>query len=470
MKKAQKIAVVLTGCLVFAVLTACSKPTETAQVPAAPVESVNENVIDLGGMEIVIGNWWANWDAYEVEPANTVEERTVEWRKEIQEKYNFKMREANVGSWEQIAEVASTSIISGTPAANIFVLQPNWAMPLYSQKLLAPVSDQKLVDLNSTNPVEWNKAIGDAFTFGGKTYAFVEGYGGAQHGSGIYFNKRILEEAGINPESLYDMQKNGPSAWNWDTFLEMCKKVTRDIDNDGVIDVYAITALNTDTLDTIVASNNANYVVKDPASGKLVSGITTPEFLQAYQFSCRLWTEGVIMPQAEGAQWNYFEAAFHDGKGAFRIAAQYVGGQLTEMADDWGFVLFPSGPNNKTNGLLYPTDEIPRVIPATYTPEEVEKIMFAYSLWVTPAPGNEDPDNWKAAFYNIFRDSRAVDESLAALRIPEYALFNNWLLVPGLNRGDIGWHMWYDGVDPATQIESVSAAWDATIAEANAVN
>jgi hypothetical protein len=34
------------------------------------------------------------------------------------------------------------------------------------------------------------------------------------------------------------MQKAG--TWTWDTFVDLCKKLTRDINNDGIIDVYAL--------------------------------------------------------------------------------------------------------------------------------------------------------------------------------------------------------------------------------------
>lgn len=38
-----------------------------------------------------------------------------------------------------------------------------------------------------------------------------------QPGQGLFFNKRLLIESGIDPETLYDMQANG--AWTRDAFL-----------------------------------------------------------------------------------------------------------------------------------------------------------------------------------------------------------------------------------------------------------
>ena len=57
--------------------------------------------------------------------------------------------------------------------------------------------------------------------------------------AGIYFNKRLLQEAGIDPESIYELQRN--KEWTWDKFEELCQQVQKDTDNDGVIDQYAMT-------------------------------------------------------------------------------------------------------------------------------------------------------------------------------------------------------------------------------------
>lgn len=42
---------------------------------------------------------------------------------------------------------------------------------------------------------------------------------------GLYFNKRLLSEAGIEPQSIYDLQESGD--WTWDKFEEICKQIAR---------------------------------------------------------------------------------------------------------------------------------------------------------------------------------------------------------------------------------------------------
>jgi ABC-type glycerol-3-phosphate transport system substrate-binding protein len=420
--------------------------------------------VNLSGSNVVIGNWWDDWDVTTRKPASAEEERTLEWRTKIQKDYNFKIREANIAGWAEMQELASTSIMAGSPAASIFVLQPNWALALYNQSLFYPVSDTG-VDFSAISPVIWNQAVKETFTFNGKVYAFAVGYGTSQHGSGVYFNKRIFQEAGINPELPYDMQKAG--TWTWDAFLDLCKRLTRDINNDGIIDTYALTAdLSTDILETVVASNGAQYVDKD-ATGKFINATGRPEFLQALQYCVQLKNEGVLMPRPADSEWNWYQPMFHDGRVAMRISAQYVAGELGDMADDWGFVLFPKGPY--VSDYRYSEDENVYVIPRTFSAADANKIMQAFILWSTPAPGNDGPDAWKAGQYSRYRDARAVDETLTMMREPSRIMMKYASLIPGLNTGDIAWNMWNEGQDPAQLIESVSQSWNSIISEANLI-
>jgi ABC-type glycerol-3-phosphate transport system substrate-binding protein len=433
--------------------------TATTQTTTTPASGLN-----LSGMNVVIGNWWGDWDTATLKPGNADEERTFEWRSKIQKDNNFKMREANIADWGEMQELVSTSIMSGSPAASIFVLQPNWTLALYNQSLLYPISDCTSVDFSSTSPVEWNQVVKDTFTFGGKTYAFQVGYGGSQHGNGVYFNKRLFQEAGINPNLPYDMQKAG--TWTWDAFLDLCKRLTRDTNNDGITDIYAIATFPNDPLDAIIGSNGAHYVDKD-ASGKFVNATGRPEFLQALQFAVRLNREGVLMSQPEGSEWNWFQSMFHDGRAAMRVAPQYTAGDLGDMADDWGFVLFPKGPS--VSDYRFNEDEVVMAIPRTVSPEEANKILYAYSLWASPASGNDGPDAWKAAQYTRYRDARAVDETLAMMRDPSRSMMKYIALIPGMDNGSFAGEMWNEGVDPAQLIESVSQSWNSIISEANRI-
>jgi len=417
----------------------------------------------LKGMDVVIGNWWTDWDANTRKANNDAEEKVIAYRAKIQKDHGFSISEKKISSWDAMAQYAATSIMAGNPAASVFIMEPSWAMMLHNQKLLYPVSESKAVNFKDSKPVEWNRNAINSFTFNGKAYAFAIGHNSYHHANGVFFNKRLFLEAGIDPNTPYNMQKAG--TWTWSNFMDLCKKLTRDKDNTGMINTYAMTHdPSWYMLDAIVASNGAYYVDQD-SSGKFINATGRPEFLQALQFAIRLKTEGVLMPRPEGSNYDWYKSMFMNGRVAMLVTQQYVAKELADMTDDWGFVLFPKGPN--VNDYRYSTDENVMIIPSTFKAEEVDKILYAVQLWYTPIDSN--PNAWKDDQYSIYRDIRAVDETLAMIQDPKYSLTNYFTYIPGLNRGDIAWAMWWWEGDPAQLIESVSQSWNALINDANGI-
>jgi len=452
---------------VATLFTVCSRSSSSNTASSARAE---ETLRNLGGIHVIIGNWWSDYNVETNVPTNDNAQRTLEWRTRVLKEHNFTMEEKNIASWGETAQLSATSIMAGDPAATVFTLEPSWAMALVRQNLAYPVTDNTAVNLRNPQPVqagqkapEWNQATLDAFTINGKAYAFSNGIN-MSNTLLVFFNKRLFREAGLDPNLPYDMQKAG--TWTWAAFIDICKKLTRDTNNDGKMDTYAMAAdLSTEILDAIISSNGATYVDKDPKTGKFVNATGRPEFLEALQFAIRLKNEGVLKPRPDGSNWDWYKSEFIDGKVAMRIDESYIAigdaVELKRMKDDWGMVLFPKGPKSTTY-RVYSRDNL-MVIPATYKPADVEKIIWAVALWHTPTD-----DNWKAGQYNYFRDPRAVDETLALVRDPKLAMIKYFSYINGLERGDIAWNMWFlDGKQPAQLIEEVSQDWNTKINEAN---
>jgi ABC-type glycerol-3-phosphate transport system substrate-binding protein len=418
----------------------------------------------LKGMDIIVGNYWADYDTASYQPKNEVEERALEWRKKIQADYGFKMREKMVASWDEMPKVATTSIMAGKPAAHVFLLQPDWAMSLYKQSLLFPVNTNRVVNFTGKNQIiEWNKSVNDVFTFGKNTYAFQAlGYGGSLHAAVVFFNKRLFREAGIDPELPYNLQKSGE--WTWDRFLQICKQLTRDVNNDGIMDTYAMASdLATEIVDAFVGSNKAMYVDKDPKTGKLVNASIRPEFMEAFQFVLGMYKEGIMKPKPQGAPWDWYKSEFNDGRVAMRIEQEYVRQDIANMRDDWGMVMPPKGPRAKDYIVF--TDENVMIIPSTYNRDQVDAILWAVQAWYAPVESN-----WRVALYPVFRDIRAVNETMVIIRDPSRQQWKYHLHVPGLNRGNLIWGMWNNTNEPAQMIEAVTQNWEVRILDANETN
>jgi ABC-type glycerol-3-phosphate transport system substrate-binding protein len=412
----------------------------------------------LRGMDIIIGNYWADYDTNTFQPRTDTEERQLEWRRRIQADHGFTMRERNIASWNEMPQVAATSIMAGRPAASVFMLQADWAMSLYKQNLLFPVSTARSVRLDRNQFVEWNSLVASTFTFNRNQYAFQIGYGGSLQSAVIFFNKRLFREAGLDPDHLYNLQAN--NQWTWDAFLEVCRVLTRYINNDGVIDTYAMSAdLSTYILDTIVASNGALYVDRD-RNGRFVNATGRPEFLEALQFAIRLQREGVMMPRPEGTNWDWYKGAFIDGRVAMRLEPEYVRNELGNMRDDWGMVVPPRGPRAR-NYVVFTSENV-MVIPRTFNRDQVDAIMWAVQAWNIAVDAN-----WRLGQYQSFRDIRAVNETMAIIRDPARQQWKFHIFIPGLQRGNIAWEMWHFDGEPAQLVESVSQNWNLRIEDAN---
>jgi len=423
---------------------------------------------NVKGMEVIIGNWWGDYDVNTFKPQNDAAERMLNQRKKFMQEYGVVIKEKAITDWNGMQQKAVISTMTGKPDAQVFLLQPNWAMAMRARGLLAPL-DSKVVDIKNPKPVdkgylpvEFNQPVIDSFTFDGKPYAFSIGRS-VYNFNAVFFNKRLFREAGLDPNLPYDMQKDG--TWTWENFLEICKKLTRDRNNDGIIDTYAITRdLSIDFLDAVIASNGATYVDKDPVTGKFVFAADRPEFLEALQYFVKLNNEGVLKPRPEDSNWDWYKSEFVDGKVAMRVDESYIANSdtadLARMKDDWGMVLFPKGPRC-SNYRVYTRDNL-MVIPATYKPAEVDKILWAVSLWHTPLD-----NDWKSGQYNFFRDARAVDETMAYVFDPDLSMIKYYSYINGLERGDLAWYLWGHEGDPSQLVEAVSQDWNAKIADAN---
>lgn len=434
-----------------------TETTTDAVTEEADVEEEPEPVMDLGGMEITIGDWWSPEEP--AAPTTAKEEATLAYREMIQEKYNFKIKQVAVGGWGEMQELYTTSVMAEDPAADIFILAPSWVAQPLANGLFYDLATLDNLDLSDS---KWNNEVVSKLTYGDSIYGMAVGM--PEPRIGMYWNKRLFEEAGLDADLPYDLQASGE--WTWAKFEELCEKLTVDTNNDGVIDSYAMANFSVEFLRAAVTSNNATFIGKD-ASGKVYNATEEPNFLEAAQWFQSLIEKGYEMPQPEDSNWDWFMSAFHDSKVAMAFGEQYKCGNWADMTDDWGFVLIPKGPK-ATSYAGYFSDNIV-VIPSSFDKETAEKIAFAYNLWANPTPGYEDEgDGWKDNYYTRYRDERAVDETLAMMydgsmqAVPEYLEY-----VYGTSYGDFAYTLYGLGVTPAEKIEEVKGLWESLISDAN---
>lgn len=366
--------------------------------------------MNLGGMEIFISDWFYS----EQEPTNAYQEEQKAWRDWIQETYNFKITGRADTTWGNCSDDYVKYVEGGGSDENIiFTIHPlvATAAKAMGQGLMYDLAS---IDWLNFDDEKWDRDVMEFSTRGEKIYAMRAE--ASEPRNGIYFNYRILEEANINPEDLYKWQAEG--TWTWDKFEEICEKVQKDTDNDGVIDQYAMCNFASYFYPSAVWSNKGAYIGLDE-NGQLYSRLESKETMDALK-----WADDMMKkynkPNTEDGAWNYFISEFQNGKVCFMDHQTYLAGQdLKTCVDKFGFVCFPKPEG--VDGYYAWTENNMMVIPATYSAEKAEKIAFAYNLWTAPVPGYEGYPAWKFSYYNNFKDSpKAVDETLPRLVDPQF--------------------------------------------------
>ena len=323
--------------------------------PFGCIDPSTGKLFDLGGMEIIILDEWFMEESSE--PMNEYEEYRAEYREWIQDTYNFTVRQVKPDDESISVQDFVDYVDAGGDEKNyIFTLPQN-------SELISAMENHYMYDLSGLDCLDFtynkwkrNKVLEQFTTQEGQIYAMNAGF--PQPGQGLFFNKRLLIESGIDPETLYDMQANG--TWTRDACLDIISKVQQATGSGDILE-------------------NFDYE-----------------------------------KQSE-TQWALCRENFKNGKNAFlvdEVSRAAPGRFLYDLADEIGFVTFPEGPDGENY-----VDEIENdvlVIPGCYDAEKARLIAFAYDQWSDGAPGYETviylEHYWK---YNL--DSRALRETIVSM-------------------------------------------------------
>ena len=405
--------------------------------------------MDFGGATVTIYDFWGNNDRV-AEP--TVEQQArYDYEDWLMETYNVVIKQTMGGDWNTCAEemINFTSAPDGSYRA--YIIEPGKVGSLVSNGIAAPINyDVSGEEWNAANIAMWSK--------NGVPYGLSKGE--QEPRICIFFNKRILEEAGIDWNTIYDMQAAG--TWTWDAFVTLMEKVQRDTDNDGVTDIWGMTGDHNNLHVIAVATNGGTFFDYD-AEGKLQPTLDSEETINALNWSRNVLLTYFYRQPADG-NWDYFKEAFKSGMAGFMVHQTYAGfnenAELADMEDEWGCVAFPVA--NEGDKYVTNISENTYLIPNVYTEEEVAKIAFIVDMWTKPTPGYDDESGWIGNKYN-FTDERAVDETYAMLREGEHGWPNLTYLLGTENDVMGNALLWVIGGSstPAQLIEAGMPAWQA---------
>lgn len=426
--------------------------TASGESYSAEIDPATGKVYDFGGMEVVFYDWWTNPDA---PAASTQDADQRAFRAWLQDTYNFKFVQKDLAGWGQHPqEVANICQTADTSKYEVMFVDFRSAIPGLQNGFWKDLSK---LNIDWTKE-KWSQGLINKLRDGDSFYCF--GWGKPEPRNGVFFNKRILQENGIDPELPYDLQKE--NKWTWDTFRELCEQLTKDVDNDGITDQYAMASKNDIFGPASLDSNGEKIIALE--NGKFVNKAGTDNAFEAWNYTRDMFLTHQ-RPQAEGENWDYYFSAFTNGEVAFLVDEEYnaqPNGKFATMKDDYGFVCFPLGPKGKKYSTLHADNML--VIPAFYDDETANKIAKILDFISEPVPGYSDPDTWKEAYWASFRDERAVNETLQLMMDNPNQTIN--AMIPDLNVAEMSWNV-CGGQDPVEAYEQFKDSWQSRLDAVN---
>ena len=408
--------------------------------------------VDFGGATIYIYDYWTASAERVAEPTDE-QQAQYDYRDWLEATYNCKLIQIAKGDWETNVTELINFCTAPDGTLCLYILPPDFVGNPMANDLFA-AWETDLIDFTDE---KWNGSTINFMTKGGKVYGVATG--NSEPRQCLYFNKRVLEDAGIDWNEIYDMQLEG--TWTWDAFEEMLAQIQKDTNNDGIIDIYGMTGDNSDLYRMGVVSNGADFFQFNDA-GELEIAVNSDAAIEGLSWAKSIWTNYFYQQPADG-NWDYYKSAWPQGFCGFYMYQTYGGfndnSEMSTMADEWGCVAFPIGPKGETYVNI--TSDNVTVIPYVYDAETVGKLAFIYDMWSNATPGYDDEYGWIGNKYN-FTDERAVDETYAMLREPEHCLANAALYIGSVNDvlgSPLLWQL--GGNEPAALIEAATPAWQA---------
>jgi len=272
--------------LVLAAMLLMGMCSALAEAPEGYPEKIEG--LDFGGRTVYIYDWWGNDDAEhstrQAEP-DAETQALYDYRDWLEATYNVKIVETALSDWSgNPAELTNINMNGGLNGKGdegdwcIIAIAADFAPATLKNDLYMPWT----IDLSAE---KWNPVTTNFMTKDGKVLGVHVGK--TEPRSCLFFNKRVLEEAGIDWNTIYDMQKDG--TWTWEAWENIMDQVQRDTDNDGIIDIYGLTGSGDDMAVALVFANGASFFDKDE-NGKITLAVDSQAALDALMSASRFGT------------------------------------------------------------------------------------------------------------------------------------------------------------------------------------
>ena len=190
---------------------------------------------------ITIALWWDMYydsddESWESNPSASGKETDImrfDVVKEIEETYNVTFEFVNA-TYAGVQDSLNISILAGEPDFDVYMVELGWGVPAVMNGLATDFRDV----LDPSDPLlSHEDVVMDYVNLTNGAVSLLSVKGAEDQVGATYplaFNLQMIQEA--NLEDPRDLVERGE--WTWDKFREYCQILTRDIDGDGVTDVY----------------------------------------------------------------------------------------------------------------------------------------------------------------------------------------------------------------------------------------
>lgn len=410
------------------------------------IDPATNQPYDFEGMEVVIGDWWSDPTAA---PKTEREEYQRMYEAWVCETYNVNIAQKKILEWltapDQIKDILKTA---GAKSENyVLISDTRGIFDNIEAGLVADLS--KIKNVNFRDP-KFNQAVVDEFKRGKSFYSF--NYGPSEVREVVFYNKKLVEAAGFDPDFPYELQKLGK--WNWKNFELVCKAVSQ-------ADCYGIGGQAASLVTGAVFSNGGVFVSKEN-NGTFKNQTTSSKTVEAIN-----WIRDINSLYGDPGQgnWDDYQKNFAAGKTAFCVDSLYMNNTYKDMNPnlDIGIIGFPNGPaggkeiTTAFNDAFY-------IFPAAYDSKRAEKVMKAVDIFFTKNPFDKNYTLLDDSTYSRM-DKRAVLETIPTLQFSGSVRYDT--IIPNVDINPVIWGIVWKGsnVDAAKAFGEKKAELDKILSE-----
>ena len=257
--------------------------------------------------------------------------------KDFIKKYGIKVELQYSGYEEYTTKI--TAAISSGKGPDVVALEQRNFLNLINSGMVQPLPSGVI---NLEKDTKLDKAAMSALMWNNKYYGINIANNMTYSTYVMYYNKSMFDSQGVtDPGKLWKSGK-----WNWDTFTEAAKKMTRRVNNKTI---YGVTSLET-SYHGLILSTGTDFTVIDGKKNKIKNNILNSKVVSAF---C------LVSELREGGYWNPDSdtASFAKGEAAMLLGHTWMfeTSSMPKLTDKWSAVPVPSPKGTKETIGVEPT-------------------------------------------------------------------------------------------------------------------